>query len=118
MVPSTLPVQPAANTSKTATQKADAVAQTGSATSVSDRVSAFLASDTAIEKATKQPNRPPPGAGKGLEGSGGSEASSQTGLLPQTDADNDSGQVYADTDTQTPAVFFDEAKTYYPTSIY
>jgi hypothetical protein len=120
MVPSTLPVQPAANTNKTAAQKTDAVAPTGSGTSVSDRVSAFLASDTTTEKTNNRTYRqpPPPAAGKGAEGSGGSESSSQTAALFQADTDNDAGQVDADTDTQSPAVLFDEAKTYYPTSIY
>ncbi len=120
MVPSTLPVQPAANTSKTVTQKTDAIAPTGSGTSVSERVSAFLASDTTTEKASNRTYRqsPPPGAGKGLEGSGGSESSGETELLSRTDSDNDAGQVGADTETQTAAVLFDEAKTYYPTSLY
>jgi hypothetical protein len=123
MVPSALPVQPAANTSKTAAQKTDAVAPTGSGTSVSDRVSAFLASETAIEKTTNRPDRPPPppGGGKGPEGAGGSGASSETEtalLLLETDAEEDAEQVDEDTEAQTTAILFDEAKTYYPTSIY
>ena len=153
MVPSALPVQPAANTSKTATQKTDAVAPTGSGTTVSDRVSAFLASDTATEKTTNRPNRPPPpppGGGKGPEGAGGSQASSETEtalLLLETDETTDStlttallsdatdaseatsesdtalllleaDQADEDTEAQSAAILFDEAKTYYPTSIY
>lgn len=124
MVPSALPVQPAANTSKTATQKTDAVAPTGSGTSVSDRVSAFLASDTAIEKTTNRPDRPPPppGGGRGPEGATGSGATSETEtalLLLETDEDDaEADQVDEDTETQTTAILFDEANTYYPTSIY
>ena len=120
MVPSTLPVQPAANTNKTATQKTDAIAPTGSGTSVSERVSAFLASDTTTEKTSNRTYRqsPPPGPGKGLEGSSGSESSGEAALLSPTDSDNDAGQVGADTETQTAAVLFDEARTYYPTSLY
>lgn len=123
MVPSALPVQPAANTSKAAAQKTDALAPTGSATSVSDRVSAFLASDTATEKTTNRPDRPPPppGGGKGPEGAGGSGASSETEtalLLLETDEDTETDETADDTETLTTAILFDEAKTYYPTSLY
>jgi len=120
MVPSALPVPSAANTSKATAQKTDAIAPAGSNTAVSDRVSAFLASDTTTEKTNNRTYRqpPPPAAGNGPGASGGSESSSQTAAPSHTAADNDAGQLDADTDTQSPAVLFDEAKTYYPTSIY
>lgn len=97
MVPSALPVQPAANTSKTTAQKTDAVAPSGSSTSVSNRVSAFLASDTATEKSSNRPDRPPPppGGGKGPEGAGGSGASSETEtalLLLETEEDTETDE--------------------------
>lgn len=125
MVPSTLPVQPAGNTSKTVTAKTDTVAPTEVGSTVSARVSAFLASDTATEKTTNRPDRPPPppGGGKGPEGAGGSQASSETEtalLLLEAEAEEDveTDEADDDTDTQTTALLFDEAKTYYPASIY
>lgn len=124
MVPSTLPVQPAANTSKSVAAKTDTVAPSDAGRSVSDRVTAFLASDTATEKTTNRPDRPPPPPGGGMgpqgAGAGRSEATSESEtalLLLETEADEDADTA-DDTVAQTSGIVIDEAKTYYPTSIY
>ncbi len=121
LVPSVLPVQPASNPTKTVAAKTDAVAPIEVGNSVSARVSAFLASDTSTEKTTSRPERPPPppGGGKGPDGAGGSQASSETEtalLLLEADEDTETEETTEETDTT--AVLFDEANTYYPTSIY
>ena len=125
MLPSTVPLPAATNTTKTPAQKTDTVAPSDAARSVSDRVSAFLTSDTTTEKTTQRPKGPPPpppGGAGGPQGAGQSEATSESEtallLLEEAEAEYDADEVDEDTATQTTAVLFDEAKNYYPTSIY
>ncbi|MEM5492217.1 hypothetical protein [Hoeflea sp. AS16] len=123
MVPSTVPSPAAPNNTKTSVQKTDSVAPSDAARTVSDRVTAFLSSDTATEKTTQRPNRPPPppGGAGGSQGVRQGEATSESEtallLLEETEAEEDA-EVDEDTETPTTAILFDEAKNYYPTSIY
>jgi len=124
MVPSTVPSPAATNTTKSSVQKTETVAPSDATRSVSDRVTAFLASDTTTEKTTERPNRPPPpppGGAGGPQGAGQSEATSESEtallLLEEAEAEEEA-EVDEDTEALTTAILFDEAKTYYPTSIY
>jgi len=129
MVPSTVPSPAASNNTKSSVQKTETVAPSDAVRSVSDRVTAFLASDTATEKTTQRPNRPPPpppGGAGGPQGAGAGQteatSESETALLlleeAEAEENAEADEVAEDTATQTTAILFDEAKNYYPTSIY
>jgi len=123
MVPNLLPAQPAGNSTKAPAPKTDTAIPTDAPRQVSDRVSAFLTSDAATETSSRRPKGPPPEGGIAPGGTGPrqSEAASESEtalLLLETDDEASSDEVDADTGSQTTAILFDEAKTYYPTSLY
>lgn len=125
MVPNLLPAQPAGNTTKTPAPKTDTLFPTDAGRQVSARVSAFLTSDATAKSAGERPKGPPPPGEMGPAGGGArqSEATGETAtalLLLDTGAHEDAAtdEVDEDTKTQTTAILFDEARTYYPTSIY
>lgn len=124
MVPNMLPAQPAGNSMKTPAPRTDTAIPSDAARQVSDRVSAFLTSDAAMETSGRRPKGTPPEGGMVPGGAGGprqSEAASESEtalLLLESDGEAESDGVDADTGSPTASIVFDEAKNYYPTSLY
>lgn len=125
MVPSVVPAPAQGNSTKVPAPKTDTVIQTDAGRSVSDRVNAFLATDPGIKTAGNRPDGPPPppGGGMGPRGAGANKneaaSESETALkLLEADETSENDNDADDIATQTSAVQFDEAKNYYPTSIY
>ncbi|WP_290772677.1 hypothetical protein [Hoeflea sp.] len=123
MVPNLLPAQPAGNSTKAPAPKTDTAIPTDAAPQLSARVSAFLTSDAAMETSGRRPKGTPPEGGLPPAGAGPrqSETSSESEtalLLLETDDETDSDDSAADTGSQNAAIVFDEAATYYPTSLY
>jgi hypothetical protein len=125
MVPSLLPAPVQGNSTKLPAPKTDTVIPADAGRSVSDRVTAFLATDPGTKTAGNRPDGPPPppGGGMGPRGAGANKneaaSESETALkLLEADETSENDQDADDIATQTTAVQFDEAKNYYPTSIY
>ncbi|MEM5472645.1 hypothetical protein WNZ14_12985 [Hoeflea sp. AS60] len=105
--------------------KTETVVQADAGRTVSDRVSAFLATDPSVKTAGNRPDGPPSppvgGMGPREAGANQNEAAGESetalkllGTNETTENDHDADDIA----TQTTAVQFDEAKNYYPTSIY
>ena len=125
MVPSLLTAQPVGNTSKAAAPRTDSVFPADAARRVSDRVSAFLASDPTSEKINERAGRrPPPPGGNPTAGRANAGLTAATGntdntqLLLKTGHKTGSAEGANQTGPAPSPIVIDEAATYYPTSIY
>lgn len=122
MVPSVIPAQSAGYSPKAPAPKTDTAIPTDAGPQLSARVSAFLTSDAAMETSGRRPKGTPPEGGM-APGAAGPRQSETFGegetalLLPETN-DTGSNDSAAETGSQNAAVVFDEAATYYPTSLY
>ncbi|WP_143438909.1 hypothetical protein [Hoeflea halophila] len=123
MVPSLMPAQPAGGSTKTPSPKTDTVVPTDAAPQLSARVSTFLTSDATMETSGRRPKGTPPEGGTASAGEAPRQnetSSESTSALLQLKTDNDAGSNNSagESGPQHAPIVFDDARTYYPTSMY
>lgn len=121
MVPSLMPAQPAGTSPRTPAPKTDTAVPTDAAPQLSARVSAFLTSDAPMETSGRRPENTPSEGGMPAADAGPRQSETagegETALLLLETA-NDSNDSAGETGSQYASIVFDDAKTYYPTSLY
>jgi len=133
MVPSMLPLAPAAaNPTKSAPAKTEAVPVSSEARVTSARVSEFVAIEQFAKTDETRPDRPPPpppGSGPPKSGTAGASGASRNQTAPldegetallllETEETDEEDETVDDAGSQSISILFDEANTYQPSSLY